>query len=462
MEDKQKVFIPDTNILVHAPHAISVLGDKGNTVVILFGVVRQLDNLKSRQDLAGYSAREAARQLKAYRKRANQLGVSLRTGIPLESGGTLFIDQIDFNNPLFKDLPLDPKHEVDDELICAAKEWRQKIKDPSVPIIVVSQDTEVLLKADALGVEAEDYEHDQAISSLDELYKGFVEIKIINPEFDFCTELYRERTLPADRVFKATGKIELSPNQCCFFQDNTGKTKALAIFKKQKNVFKAVDRPKKNDKVGPIDDEQALAYALLMDPEITLVTLVGKAGTGKTILSLMAGCQQLEKVYQQVLAMRPIIELGGKSLGWYPGTLEEKFQPWTEAIMDNFDFIEMILPKDLRSQEAPGQKLLQTNKLKMSPMIHARGRSLHHKFTYVDEVQNITPSVAKTLVTRVAVGSKMILAGDPEQIDDNYLHAVSNGLVYVVQRFKGQEVFGHMLLRDSKRSELAKLAAKLL
>lgn len=465
LPDKRKSFILDTSTIIHDPNSSNVLGDKGNNIVQPFGVVRQMDSIKNSQNVRGWSAREASRRLKEYRSIGlNQIPkMTLRDGVPLENGGLLYVLKTNWEE--HKDVinGLDPVGSVDDEVICTALLWRKKIADPNHPVIVVSQDTNILIECDAMGIEAQDYQHDKAISSLSQLYKGYAEIKIIHPEFDFCTELYRLKSLPEEVVFEATGELDLLANQCCFFQDEHGATKALAIYKKSKKIFQAVTRSKKSDKlVGPLDDEQALLYALLNDPDIAIVTIDGEAGTGKTFVSMDSACKQLDNPYQQILVLRPIIEVGGKEIGFLPGDIDEKFHPWTEAIMDNFELIEMNLPHQYRSTGEPGSGLLKTKKLKMSPIIHARGRSFHYKFVYTDESQNLTPNVVKTIVTRAAMGTKMVFAGDPAQIDDPYLNSCSNGLVYMIQRLKDNDCFAHMHLRNCKRQDSTRLAAQLL
>ncbi|MDO8522853.1 MAG: PhoH family protein [bacterium] len=465
MPSRKKTYIIDTSTGIHDPNSMNVLGGVGNSVVYPFGVIRQLDEKKTRQDLVGWSAREVSRKLKEARGVGLKMTprLTLKDGVPLSSGGLLYVNHTDWSQHQNFITGLNPIASVDDEIICTARLWREKIADSNQPVIVVSQDTNILLECDALGVEAEDYGHDKTITSLSQLYRGYAEIKIIYPEFDFCTELYTKKSLPEDVVFKAIGEQELLANQCCFFLGENGQTRALAIYKKSKKLFRAVNRAKKSEKsIGPLDDEQALLWDLLKDPEIAIVTIDGEAGTGKTFVSMAAGCEQLDNTYQQLLVLRPIIEVGGKEIGFLPGDLDEKFQPWTEAILDNFELIEINLPQQYRAIGEPGQGLIKANKLKMSPIVHARGRSFHHKFVYTDETQNLTPSVVKTIATRAATGTKMIFAGDPEQIDDPYLHSCSNGLVYMIQRLKDHDFFGHMHLRNCKRQESTKQAAKLL
>ena len=466
MPSRKKNYIIDTSTGIHDPNSMNVLGRIGNKVVYPFGVVRQLDEKKTRQDLVGWSAREVSRKLKEARGIGLKMKprLTLKDGVPLSSGGLLYVSHIDWSQHQSIIAGLNPAGSVDDEIICTAKLWREKLADPNEPVIVVSQDTNILLECDAIGIEAQDYGHDKTITSLSQLYKGYAEIKIINPQFDFCTELYTKGYLPEDIVFKATGEQILLANQCCFFQGMNGNTMALAIYNKSKKIFQSVARPKKSNKAvgGPLDDEQALLYALLKNPNIAIVTTDGEAGTGKTFVSADAGCDQLDNPYQQILILRPIIEVGGKEIGFLPGDIDQKFQPWTEAILDNFELIEMKLPHQYRSNGEPGYGLIKAGKLKMSPIIHARGRSFHFKYVYIDETQNLTPSVVKTIITRAAMGTKMVFAGDPAQIDDPYLNSCSNGLVYMIERLKDNDCFAHMHLRNCKRQDSTRLAAQLL
>ena len=457
----KKIYVLDTSVFIHHPLCVDVLGDSGNLVDIPFPLIEQLDHLKTRSDLKGAAAREASREIKKYRKKARQEGQSLKFGTQTKGGGWVRISYLDEKDSALKNLPFHYNDSADKNIIAIA--W-QRSNDASLqdtPTILVSNDTNMLITADALDVQAEDYEHDSVITSLSELYTGIRDIPLNFVDKDFSSQFHRNSFVSAKTVFDSMGSLDLFPNECCrFINPSNGKVTALAIYKKSKGMFKSIELPSKRKDTGivPLNDEQAFAEGLLLDPDISMVTFVGPAGAGKTLLSIYHGCKQAltgSSTFQQVLAFRPIVEMGGRSLGFYKGTLEEKIGPWTEAILDNFEVIEHALRKDAKT-------LMREGMLKMAPLIHTRGRSLHNKFIYVDDAQNITPHECKTVVTRMAAGSKIVFSGDPAQIDDPFLTPISNGLVYAIQRLKGQEGFGHICLKESERHPFVNIAAKLL
>ncbi len=453
----EKIYTLDTSVFIHHPSCLEVLGSKGNLVKVPFSVILEIDRLKTRQDLKGAAAREASRQIKSYRKKGLEIGGTLRGGVQTKNGGWIAVDYFarqDMDD--LKDLPpdFDPKNVTDDQIIFSA--LQNKKQYPVLPSILVSQDTHMLFKADVLGLKAEDYEHDTVLTSLSELYTGMVDILVADySTAEFIQALYASGSAHEDLVFKSVGKKNLLPNQCCRFIGPNGEVAALTIYKKAARQFRRVESPQEYKKKGakglvPLNDEQACAYALLTDPKILFVTLSGRGGVGKTLLTLWAGANQIENHYGAgILVFRPIVEVGGRTLGYHKGTLEEKFEPWTDAILDNLEYVEMSLPKTVA-------KDLRKDKLTMAPLIHTRGRSIHNKFIYVDDAQNLTPHEAKTVATRPAGESKLVFGGDPEQVDDPFLTSVSNGLVYVIQRMKGSEVFGHITLREPVRGELTK------
>lgn len=457
----EKIYIPDTSVFIHHPVCLDVLGSRGNLVKVPFSVILQIDHLKTRQDLKGAAAREASRQIKSYRKKGLETGGSLRGGVQTKNGGWVAVDYFARQDAAnLGDLPpdFDPKNTPDDQIIFSALQSSRKY--PAIPNILVSQDTNMLLKADILGLTAEDYEHDTVLTSLSDLYTGMADIVVADyATAAFIQALYEKGSVHEALAFKSVGEKNLMPNQCCRFIGPNGEVAALAIYKKAARLFRRVESAKEYKKkaaksIVPLNDEQAFAYALLTDPKILLVTLAGPGGVGKTLLTLSAGANQIDAHYETgILVFRPIVEVGGRTLGYHKGTLEEKFEPWTGAILDNLEYVEMSLPKGVA-------KDLRKDKLTMAPLIHTRGRSIHNKFIYVDDAQNLTPHEAKTIATRPAGESKLVLGGDPEQVDDPFLTSISNGLVYVIQRMKGSEVFGHIILKEPVRGELTKATAE--
>lgn len=230
------------------------------------------------------------------------------------------------------------------------------------------------------------------------------------------------------------------------------------------------DRQNRDNKIVPINDEQAFAYALLKDQDIHLVSLAGPAGTGKTLLSLLAGLEQFH-VYEQILVYRANIEIG-RSLGYLPGTQEEKFEPWKQPVFDNMRLLlrrnNIGSPnrkkKNIKpiTEENKLKQFLENGNIEISPISYIRGRTLAHRFVIIDDVQNLTPHEVKTIITRMGAGSKVVLTGDLEQIDNRYLDGVSNGLAYTIGRWRGNELFGHIAMKKGERSVLAETAAKLM
>lgn len=455
---KTKVFVLDTSVLVHDPDVVENLED--NIIVVPIWVIEELDKLKREQDV-GSNARLASRRLDEYRKRG-----LLTEGVTTNSRGTVFVD---YSGDDFNVLPIGLEHSNDNRIIVVAKKWQEK--NLSHAVTIVSKDVNLRLKANSCGIASDDYLFDKNISSLDELYSGTKLIDVSNSESDIVGGLKEK---PQEAVKLSGVKIHensnLLPNQCCTFRNGKDKN-ALVIFKNLHSVFHSVrvDFPQVHkESIRPINDEQWFAYALLMDKSISLVTLIGAPGSGKTLISLLAGYHQLETRYSQILVYRPHIELG-KSLGYLPGTIQEKFQPWMHPIFDNFNLI-LRTPiknpkgasKSEKKEEVSACDFMDRDLLEISPITFIRGRSIHQKFVIIDEAQNLTPHEVKTIITRIGQDSKIVLTGDPSQIDKPFLDSVSNGLSYVVQRFVGQEIYGHITMKKTERSKLAELAAKLL
>ena len=293
----------------------------------------------------------------------------------------------------------------------------------------------------------------------------------------------REKKIEAGLIADDVDLKNLYANQCCKIRSSEGDRYVLAIYKaaSRGGYFSYVEKPKtfvfdqeqRKAVVKPINDEQALAYALLCDPEILLTTLIGKAGSGKTLISLLAGCSILEDGQRESMKVyRPNIIMG-RDLGFLPGALMEKFDPWTLPIIDNLSLIlngsyseksqnSVDMMEKKKGNHNRMEELLKAKVIEIVPTIYIRGRSLHRQFVIVDEAQNLTPHEVKTIITRIGYSSKIVLTGDLAQIDSPYLDSTSNGLVHVIQRMRGQSVFGHITLQKSERSYLAELAADLL
>jgi PhoH-like ATPase len=440
----KKVFVLDTNVLLHDPAALFRFQD--NNVILPITVIEELDRFKRNPDETGRNARQVSRKLDVLRQQGQ-----ITEGIALPGGGRLqvFLCQ----KETLQDLPPELASDRGDNAILAvALELKRQCQ---CPVVLVSKDTNLRIKADVLGLIAQDYETDKV--DLEGLYTGIVDVMVTAAQIQ---ELFQAGTIDLD--------IQGFPNQALMLIDSTNPSHtALAIqdsatgkiVPTQKIPYAGVSRIQARNR------EQRLAFDLLLRDTVQLVTLVGKAGTGKTLLAIAAGLQKVadEKQYIRLLIARPIVPLG-RDLGYLPGDVGEKLTPWMQALYDNFDLI-------LGTQETIGhgkywrrgyEELIEQGLLQIEPLTYIRGRSIPRQFFIVDEAQNLTPHEVKTILTRAGEGTKIVLTGDPDQIDNPYVDAASNGLTYVVERFKSDPLAGHVLLCQGERSKLAERAAELL
>jgi PhoH-like ATPase len=346
------------------------------------------------------------------------------------------------------DLPMNMDPEIPDNRIIAAALHLQRENGGNV--VFVSKDLNARVKATALGIESVDYSGEAQVD-FEELYRGYREWDL---EIGMIDTFYRERVIQAP--------TDLMPHEFVLLRDaQNPKQTALA---RHDHVHGTLVPLRFDDarpwKLSPLNMGQHFALELLMDPEIQLVTLVGKAGTGKTLMALAAGLEQVAErgVYKRALVSRPIIPLG-RDIGYLPGSKEEKLESWMEPIYDNLQFL--VDP----TLEAVGDKinyLFDRGWIEVEAVTYIRGRSLPKLFILIDEAQNLSPHEVKTIVSRAGRDSKVVLAGDPFQIDNPYLDASSNGLSVLVEKFRDQPLFGHIWLERSERSDLASLAAELL
>jgi PhoH-like ATPase len=437
----KKIFVLDTNVLLHDPRAIFSFED--NDVVIPIVVIEELDKFKKGVDEIGRNARQVSRILDEYRMKGK-----LSQGVPLESGGNL---RVELNHQSTESLP--------SELIAAKADNRilataLNLKHDNLPVILVTKDTNLRIKADALGMTAEDFESDTI--TLDELYSGETEVLVAPGAID---DFYAKGELqPVDPA--------PLPNQFALLKNSANESQtALARYTKQKNAFVPITTAKHGVwGISPKNKQQQFALDLLLNDDIRLVTLVGKAGTGKTLLALAAGLEKTIEMrsFQRLVVSRPVFPLG-KDIGFLPGDIDEKLRPWMQPIRDNLDFL-------VGSSGGPGrvkgkkdlQSLFDLGMIEVEPLTYIRGRSMPNQYLIVDEAQNLTPHEIKTIITRAGEGTKVVLTGDPYQIDNPYIDSSSNGLTYVVDRFKEESIAGHITLVKGERSDLAELAATLL
>ncbi len=437
-----KNFILDTNVLLYDPQAIFKFQE--NNVIIPITVIEEIDRFKKDMNETGRNARQVSRFLDDLRK-----GGSLSAGIALESGGNLRVEI--YEEKVMKRLPPELRQERGDNRILAVA-VDLKENNSENPVILVTKDTNLRIKADAIGLVAEDYESDKV--DIEELYAGFA-------EYEVAPELI-------DR-FHGQGWVEsqwsLVPNEFVTLRDmaNNSHT-AIGRFDAVKQQVVPIKRVGREGvwSIHPRNREQTFALDALLDDNIKLVTLVGKAGTGKTLLAIAAGLHKTaeENVYNHLLVSRPVFPMG-KDLGFLPGDIEEKLTPWMQPIFDN---VELLLSgHETEKRRSKGYKeLMAMGIMEIEPLTYIRGRSIPNQYLIVDEAQNLTPHEIKTIVTRAGEGTKVVLTGDPYQIDNPYVDSSSNGLTYLVEKFKEEAISGHVTMMKGERSALAELAANLL
>ena len=342
---------------------------------------------------------------------------------------------------------------TNDDMILAVA-FKEQAKNQNARVVFLSRDTNLRIKAGAVGLKAENYETDRV--DIDELYTGLGEVELSKQDID---DLYKNKKLDW------TGKIRLLPNQFMLLRSESNPQQtAIAKYDSETNEVKLAGFSGNIWGILPRNLEQRIALDLLLDDSLALVTLVGKAGTGKTLLALAAGLQKVadEARYKRMLVSRPNLPMG-KDLGFLPGELSEKLKPWMQPIFDNLEFLVggPDSDDDYRSRGSY-EDLIDQNLLQVEALTYIRGRSIPRQFFIVDEAQNLTPHEIKTIISRAGEKTKIVLTGDPYQIDNPYLDSSSNGLTYVVERFKGSKMFGHITMIKGERSALAQAAADLL
>ncbi|MBN1108516.1 MAG: PhoH family protein [Bacteroidales bacterium] len=438
----KKLFIIDTNVLLHDYKCIYNFEE--NDVIIPIVVLEELDKFKRGNDLINFHAREFTRELD---KLSGDM--LLTANIPLgENLGNLHIETgRDFSEKVNASFP---ERNADHRILAIADYVCTTNKDKAV--VLITKDINLRMKAKSLGIKAQDYENDK-VANIDDLYKGITVTEGVN--HDLINKLYE---FP-DGVTADEFKIEADLKGHQFFIMKNSGASALAHFNP---VNRMLNRVIKQTTYGidPRNAEQTFALDALTNPDIQLVSLTGKAGTGKTLLALAAALAQ-HKRYKQIFLARPIVPLANRDLGFLPGDIKEKMDPYMQPLYDNLTVIKHKFshqsPEFLRIND-----MVKEEKLVITPLAYIRGRSLSSIFFIVDEAQNLTPHEIKTIITRAGEGTKMIFTGDIEQIDSPYLDTASNGLSYLSDKMKNQDVFAHVNLVKGERSFLAELASKLL
>lgn len=468
-----KTFVLDTNVLLHNPKALFVFQE--NDVVIPFTVLEELDRFKGVNDDIGRNARACIRHLDALRERGNLTeGVSLGTADEpaleeargMNCTGTLRIDIDDHDRPsaLSEDSP-------DNRIIAVA--WslhrRRSAQDDTAPVVFVSKDLNARIKSHALGIRTEDFENQKV--DADALYTGYITATVDGGVID---ELYSERMLPVERLareleagsYVGADNAELEPNQFVVLIDaaDSGHTGLARRLADTAHVIPATGPRKPTFGIMARNVQQTMALDLLLDDEIKLLTLIGNAGTGKTLLAVAAGMAKVfnDSRYEKLLVARPIMPLG-RDIGYLPGDKDEKLTAWMQPIFDNLAYLLSTRGSNMQTAESHSteqriQKLIADGRLVLEPLTYIRGRSIPHQFIIIDEAQNLTPHEVKTIISRVGEGTKIVFTGDIQQIDNPYLDSSSNGLSYAVEKMKGVGMVGHVTLAKSERSDLASLA----
>jgi PhoH-like ATPase len=434
-----KNYVLDTNVLLHDPRALYAFAD--NHVIIPIYVIEEIDTFKKDQSELGRNARTIARLLDEHRAEGG-----LSRPQPLDNGGTVRV-------ALQKNPPKNPSYDsrnMDQRILETALEVRDDT--PSQKTILVTKDVNMRIRGDALGLITVDYEPERI--SIEELYPGNREVTV---EGGLIDVLYSEGAV------KIPGATDLHANEYVLLRDDsTGKS---ALGKYDKGTDKVAGIKKLREGVWgikPRNKEQHYALDLLLNDDVKLVTLVGKAGTGKTLLALAAGLQKVteEQSFHKLLVSRPIFPMG-RDIGYLPGDIEEKLNPWMQPIYDNLELLLGLNRTDKKDGRSYAE-LMDLGFVEIEPLTYIRGRSLPSVYMIVDEAQNLTPHEVRTIITRAGEGTKIILTGDPYQIDHPYIDSSNNGLTHVAERFKNEMIAGHVTLTKGERSALAELATHLL
>ena len=435
---KHKYFVLDTNVLLHNADSLTSFAD--NSIVLPMTVIEELDKFKRHNDELGRNARQVIRQLDRLRSKG-----TLKDGVAMENGGFLKItvERRDMPGALL-DMSV-----ADNRILAVANSLHEEGKE----VIFVSKDINARLKADALGIDVMDFEKQKC--KTDDLYTGWRQASVPT---DLVDGFYKEKILE-------TEGFDFLHNEFVLLQDEVNpKHSALGRAIGPTSLTHLNDKYERAWNITPRSKEQRMALELLLNPAIALVTLIGQAGTGKTLLALAAGleCVIHHASHERLLVSRPVIPMG-KDIGYLPGTKDEKLALWMQPIFDNLTYLmrhdQRRQDDDEGSVQQKVDKLIKNHQVELEALTYIRGRSIPRQFVIVDEAQNLTPHEVKTIISRAGENTKMVFTGDPQQIDNPYLDSASNGLSYAVERLKGHGIYGHVTLSKSERSPLSAIAA---
>ena len=434
----KKTYVLDTNVFLTNANSVYEFGN--NDIVVPLKVLDEIDKHKKRQDGVGLNARAAIRILDNLRAKGN-----LHKGVRLARGKGI----LSVRGYKIEDIPpgCDLKS-ADNEIIGTA--ITEKKKNPKRKVIVITRDINMRVKCDSLEIQTEDYIPNKIVNKVEQLYTGFKKHLVDDQIVD---QFYS-----GEQIYLDKEDIKVSPNQFVMLVSNSNEKKtALAKFKSYNvPLTRALDFKDGVWGLRPRNKEQSFALELLMDDDVKVSTLIGKAGCGKTLLAIATGLQQVldQSKFQKLVISRPVQPMG-KDIGYLPGTMEEKMKPWLMPIQDNIDFL-------LDGKKDSMSMFYEQGLIQVEALTYIRGRSISNAFIIIDEAQNLTIHELKTIITRVGENTKVILTGDIEQIDNMYLDATSNGLSYAVEKFRPYEISGHITLLKGERSKVATLAAKIL
>ena len=435
----KKIYVLDTSVCLTDASCLNSFDN--NDIVLPLKVLEEIDNHKKRQDSVGMNARETIRKLDSLRENG-----SLYKGIRLGKGKGIIYVKFCIKDNLPEDLDISIP---DNEIIGVA--LNQKELNPRKKVTVVTRDINMRVKCDSLGLITEDFQPNQIVKHTSHMYTGFKKYLIDEPILD---RFYND-----EDIFIEKEELELFSNQFVMLVSNQNEKKTgLARFKSYNVPLIRINGKHKKDIWGvvPKNKEQIFALDLLKDKNVSVVTLIGKAGSGKTLLAIATGLYQVVETeqYRRLVISRPIQPMG-RDIGFLPGTMEEKMTPWVAPIQDNLQFL-------MGNDKKTLQMFMNDGTIEVEALTYIRGRSISNSFIIIDEAQNLTAHELKTIITRVGENTKIVLTGDIEQIDNVYLDETSNGLTHAVEKFKSQEIAGHITLTKGERSKVATIASKVL
>ena len=443
----KKNYILDTSVFL--TDAESIFKFDNNDIFIPLKVLEEIDRHKKRQDSVGANSRRIIRILDDLRHRGN-----LQKGVRIQKGKGI-VRVMSYESLKETVFPADLDIRIPDHTIIATA-LAVQLEIPNRKTALVSRDINMRVICDSIGLLSEDYSNERVITSSDELYQGFVEYLADDALID---RFYAGEDISIDE--DEAGGLWY-PNQYIMMISNSSPKKtALARFCGHHRPLKKIGRDKIPDwRINSRNKEQSFAIDLLLDPSVKLVSLVGRAGSGKTLLAIASGLEQTiglnvaGTVYDRLIVSRPVQPLG-KDIGFLPGTIYDKMMPWLMPIQDNLQYL-------MGNNKSTLQMYVEKGKIEIEALTYIRGRSISNAFVIIDEAQNLTMHEIKTIITRIGEGTKIVLTGDIEQIDNAYVNETSNGLAHAVEKFKHFPISGHVTFKKGERSEIASLAAKVL